>query len=414
MQPITRRIVIAWCGLAALAGCIGGEEPLPPKEALARAAARIDTLLAEESNQGPFTFEPGQPVEDPNAVTFWHYSHPLLARVFDRPDTPQAFLKAHPSVTLHHQYIGEWQHAVQKLTVSVAAGDMPDVALVERSWLSHLVPSGRVARLDAFAPADLSPTARAAFTVDGCLYGLPADGFCNVLFFNEDLVGDTPPATWSDLRALALRLHDQLETPIGHFPYPEALWSAGGKLLDGDRSGLHDSSALEALEFVLSLRNDGLARESALVNPQLSFAQFLRGEVAVTVGSSSWLTRTSGSTFQVGMAPVPGKAGPVSRLSDYALVVFQRHAEARRPAIAALLDFLTGPEVQGADALSLGSVPSRGTVRAGLARRPGLYAAYDAALAPPLLAVWPSAEFELNRHLQRAFLWDSSQMAPKP
>ncbi|HIJ64691.1 MAG TPA: extracellular solute-binding protein [Candidatus Hydrogenedentes bacterium] len=401
--------------LMVLAGCLASEAPLPPREALAKACERVETILRQEPTAVPaaIRLDAGGVPDDPRRVRVWVYNDPILSRLAVDPETMAAFRRAHPDVTLDCQGIGPWMVGVQKLTVNLAAGDagdLPDVALVARAWLPRLASSGRIMPMEGLLPStlleDVRGPSRAALTIEGALYAMPADGFCTVLFYNEDLLPDGAPGTWDELRTVAAGIPRREDFyPIGDIPFIETLWSAGGSVCGGGRSGLAGPAALEALEFILSLRNDGLAHPWSLGDPDQAQELFLGGRVAMTVASSRHLARVQRGSFPVGVAPVPGKAGPISAVSENALVVFARYAETKRDAIVEVLDFLTGPEMQGVEAVAVGSVPVRESVAARVSVPSGLAAAYENARHTPAIVPWSSVEFELERYLHLAFRW---------
>ncbi len=407
------RGLVLWAGVILLPACIGEPEPLSPEAALDGAARAIGEVLREEAarTRSPAA-EPAAPADDPHVLSLWYYDHPILSALGDG-NRATAFEKTHPSLRLKTQYIGDWGVAVQKLTVSLAAGDMPDVAVVKRSWLARLIPSGRLTPLDTLLPPslidDLRPSSREAFTWEGRLYGWPADGFCSVLYVNADRLGDGAPETWEDLYAVARKLRDaqtdEGSYPLGHFPYLEALWAAGGEVVDGSSSGLDSPEAREALDYILRLRDEGLIHPRALEDEYIGFELFLRGRVALTVASSARLPETARLPFPVRIGPVPGKEGPVSRLSDNAVVVFRRYADAKQSALVELLDYLTGPEMMGADAALRGSVPVRQSVVETMKVPAGLASAYDVARGTSLTPVWSEVEAILGRYLSRAYRW---------
>ncbi|HQE82814.1 MAG TPA: extracellular solute-binding protein [Candidatus Hydrogenedentes bacterium] len=393
---------------AAACGCLAGPEPIPPKEALNRAHQRITRLLDEERTQYPaaMAIESPEIPADPARIVVWYPSHPIIAAGLRRPGGPAAFEQAHPGLKLDGQFIGEWHVAVQKLTVALAAGDLPDIAVVERSWAARLAQAGRLMPLDGFLPLevldDIHPAARDAYAMQGRVWALPADGFCSVLFFNRDLVANAPE-TWDELRNAAPGA--KAVRAIGYVPFVESLWSAGGRVCELNQSGLTAPAAMRTLEFLLELRDSGRTEARMLQDPAWGFSAFLNGDVAMTVGSSEWLPQTFDVKFPVGMAPVPGESGPVSRLGDMALVVFAKYAPAKRNGIVAVLDFLTGPTVQGTEAAFRGSMPVRQSVADTAEIPAGLREAYAAAQAPPFTGVWSAAEFELWSALELTYRW---------
>lgn len=413
----TRCNALVW-SLLLLTGCFGGEEPLPPHEALAKAAQRIDGILAGErarSGHRP-PLEKAETPDDPRGVSLWFYTHPLASMLLSQPELSAAFAQSHPGIRFRQQFIGDWSVAIQKLTVTLAAGDLPDLALVKRSWLARLVSSGRIAPLDTLLPGslidDIRAPSRAALTANGRLYALPADGFCSVLYYNRQLVKDGPPRTWEELARIARQVSRPARNPrealygIGVLPFVESLWSAGGNVCDELASGLDEAPARKALDFVLSLRREGLAYPRVWGDAESAFELFLAGRVAMTVASSRHLSRTRKAPFPVGVAPVPGEGGPISMLSDNAIVVFAKYANAKRAAIAEVLDFLTGPEMQGADALALGSVPVRVSVAKETSVPPELEEAYLHGRNTPLVGPWGAIEYELRRYLDLAYRWE--------
>jgi ABC-type glycerol-3-phosphate transport system substrate-binding protein len=289
----------------------------------------------------------------------------------------------------------------------LAAGDVPDIAVVKRSWLARLIPSGRIIALEQVLPPglvdDLQPPARNSLTVDGHLFALPADGYCSVLYYNRDLVKE-PPTTWEALRRCAQETARPAVYPIGDLPFLDTLWSAGGDVCNRQSCLLTSAAAQEALDFVLALRRDGLAHPQGLGYPMNALELFLVGKVAMTVASSEYLARAGRAAFSVGIAPVPGKAGPVAMQSDNVIVVFARYAAAKSAAIASVLDFLTGPDFAGP-----GSVPMRRTIAKASPPTPGLAMAYEHSRNTPLVAPWGSIEFELTRYLDLAYRWTDSQ-----
>lgn len=383
---------------------------MPPDVALVTAAQRINVILEAEAGRAPQPLEPGAVPADAKRVSFWYYAHPLISPALGGAGRVAAFQSAFPDVLLEAQFIGEWHYAVQKLTVSLAAGGLPDVALVKRAWFARLMASGRIAPLDELLPAaflaDLRSPSRKAFLADGCLWGVPGDGFCSVLVYNRQMA-DTAPKTWEDLRRMARSMsrQDKHVYLIGDVPFLETLWSAGGYVCNEKTSGLDAPQARDALEFLLSLRREGLAHPTAFGNPTYAFELFLSGKVAMTVISSELLPRTQQAAFSVGIAPVPGKTAPLSLMSDNVIVVFGRYAYAKREGIAALLDFLTGPEVQGAGAVAVGSVPVRQSVAEGVTVPAGLAEAYLAGRSTPLVAPWSAIESEMYRYLDLAYRW---------
>jgi multiple sugar transport system substrate-binding protein len=421
-----RKVLSALFVVCLVAGCFRGKPPLPPRESLAEAAQRIDEILKQDretGREGEAPAEPPQVPNDPNEVVFWYFRHPLLppAKVGHVKMLPPA-QPGQPEIKLTNQFIGEWDHvAIQKMTVSIAAGDVPDIALVKRPFLARLIGSGLIAPLDTVLPAefieDFRQPARETLTVNGHLYALPADGFCTVLYYDRNLIPQ-PPKTWDELRAsaqAATRVVGDVRYDvygIGDYPFLEALWSAGGDVCDEHTCLLNSPQTKEAVDFLLSL-DDCQPPYSTDYNPwPAGITSFPLDSVVMTVASSESLDLVlelvPHGTVSVGVAPVPGKTGPVSKLSDNAIVVFTRYAEAKRAAITAALDYLTGPEFR--DSKFAGSVPTRTSVAKRVTSPPGFEEAFHAARNTPLVPSWAAIDDVLLLHLDLA---NRQRMQPK-
>ena len=389
-----------YVAIAALAaGCSAPAPPADPHEALASAASRIDALLAASRTATRPTPSPLPPLPEAGdaPVRFWYYAHPLMTAAFDGA-------AAHTDATpVESSYIGEWPAAVQKLMVSFAADDLPDVGMVKRGLVAKLYESRRIRPLDSVLPQpfidDLRPEVIADYTYDGRLIALPADGFCSVLYYNKTSTGAVPPKTWAFLTAF-VNAYDALPAPrpphgLGAFPFMEALWSVGGNVLAGDRCALGRPEVARALDFVLGISDTPRSEAPA-------FDLWVTGQLAMTVASSSHMAAAKRSGMDFGVAPVPGETGPISRRSDDAVVVFAREDGAGGAAIAAFLDGLTGPKVMGERAADAGSVPLRRSTQTFESRLPAVAQAYAAGRNTPLHPDWGAVEAELDRALAEA------------
>jgi ABC-type glycerol-3-phosphate transport system substrate-binding protein len=322
-------------------GCFfQGPRPLPPREALLGAHGEINARRAAPSSPAP-----PRATGSASRVTVWHIAHPAGNKLLD--DTALArFHASYPGVQLKALFIGEWTVAVQKLTVALVADDFPDIVLVPRDWAAMLAGAGRLLPPDVLLGegqlAGIPRALRAACMADGTLFALPAGVSCSVLLCNAGLVPD-PPATWEAFRSVAASLRDHQADPafrpVGHYPFVEGLWSAGGDLLDDSGASLLDRpEALETLEWLLSLRDDELMHPGALLRPETGLARLLQGRCAMTVADHGSLPRNT--PFQVTVSPVPGKSGPVSRLDMAVWAVIPGPDGASRDALTAVLDWL--------------------------------------------------------------------------
>ena len=428
---VEARVITAAMMSLFLAGCLGTLPSLPPEEALARAHKEVSALLGKHAQEtalsgNPIVLEPDG-TRPPEQVLVWFPTHRLAGPALMEPDRLKAFRQDYPGIELKAQYMGDWQYAVQKLMVSMAADTPPDVAVIERDWVGPLAHAGRILPIEAVVGdtllSDLRPEARAHYLIDGVLYALPADAYCSLLYVNTALAGTgKTPKNWDELleRAGVVSKGEPSGTllAVGAFPYLEALWSTGGEPYLGLESELDQAGAMSALHYLLSLRDQDFARGELMQSEGTAFDYFERGRIAMTVASGSKLSQINGKGISYTVGPVPGENGPVARFEGLAIVVFARDAEMREPAIQAVLDYLTGEHVQGGTAWDEGSAPVRRSVyekaRQGEAGaiREAVDEAFRSARSTPLDGIWNQVEGILVNMVDSALRWKPESAVP--
>lgn len=152
-----------------------------------------------------------------------------------------------------------------------------------------------------------------AGTYDGEIYGL-APGVNNLaLFYNKEMfdkAGLEPPATWEELAEVAKELSGDgryglafsaIPSEEGAWQFLPFFWSNGAEL-----SALDSESAVEALEFVVSLVESGAASESVVNWNQNDVAdQFVAGNAAMMINGSWNLARLDEEGPDYGVVPIP-------------------------------------------------------------------------------------------------------------
>ena len=167
---------------------------------------------------------------------------------------------------------------LQKLFASVAAGDPPEVAWIDRFQLANLAVRKTVASIDAYVKRDkydlkrhFAPLLEEVTGIDGKTYGLPSSTDNRALWWNKKHLresgvdGEKGPQTWDDLRQFAARATrpagdggiDKLgwnyKAPAFGILY---LWSwlAGAEFFskDGRTAQYNHPGVIAALDFLLA------------------------------------------------------------------------------------------------------------------------------------------------------------------
>lgn len=167
-------------------------------------------LLALTALAGCGTGGSSSSASGPINLTFWGFNQQI---------TEQAALwnQTHPNihVTALKQDSGPNQYYPKVLT-AVKAGNGPDVALIEYQYIPTMVSNGALVDLSKYGASSVksqfSDSAWSQVTQGSAVYGYPQDTGPMGFFYNADTfkkAGITsPPATWDDFAADAVKIHN--------------------------------------------------------------------------------------------------------------------------------------------------------------------------------------------------------------
>ncbi len=232
---------------------------------------------------------------------------------------------------------GDYFEALAKLRAALASKHAPALThvvaeavpnLAEAGVLEDLGPHARGAdRLDL---ADLVPalSQEGTFDVPGGrpkpLVAIPFNRSTPILYFNRRIFDEAslqPPATWTELRAVARALTKKegdrterwgLACPLSWWFWYAALHQAGGRLLspDGRRALFGSGPGVDALRLFMDMTAEGSMRlppgrdYSAW---ETAHADFVGGRAAMVITSTAFLAYiTDTARFDVGAAALPG------------------------------------------------------------------------------------------------------------
>lgn len=142
-------------------------------------------------------------------LTFWSFNQQITEQA-------DAFNKTHPNihVTALKQASGFGQY-YPKVLAGVKAGNAPDVALIEYQYVPEFVSKGALVDLTQYGANDVKsqfePAAWNTEVLNGGFYGYPQDVGPEGLFYNKKVFTQagitTPPATWDEFAADAVKIH---------------------------------------------------------------------------------------------------------------------------------------------------------------------------------------------------------------
>src|SRR5688500_1342082 len=139
-----------------------------------------------------------------------------------------------PEVTVSPFTSAQGTEGLQKLFASVAAGDPPEVAWIDRFQLANLAVRKTVASIDAYVKRDkydlkrhFAPLLEEVTGIDGKTFGLPSSTDNRALWWNKKhlresgLDAEKGPQTWDDLRQFATRA----TRPVGASEITQLGWN---------------------------------------------------------------------------------------------------------------------------------------------------------------------------------------------
>lgn len=203
----------------------------------------------------------------------------------------------------------------------------------------------------------------------GATYALPFSGNVQLIFYNSDVIGDTPDlSNWDSILNICKQaqangkdgyaIRGQSGNPIVSDFLP-ILWAFGGDIFDESNNVILDSAASrDALQFYYELYKTGKNYEK---NDLVSAVS--GGTAGIALGWPSWFISGTGSSAEI--AQIPGKKDASSstlatgEIGNWLLGVT---TNSPNPNLSLkLAQFLTSKEVQK-KALEYGGIPTRKSI----------------------------------------------------
>lgn len=248
-------------------------------------------------------------------------------------DIAAAFEKEHEGVDVKVE-VTPWDSYWTKLQTAMTGGGGPDAFWMNGPNLGLYAANGILAELPDVDASKYPQGIVDLYTFEDKLYGAPKDFDSIGLWYNKKLfaaAGVAEPTadwTWADMQAAAKKLTTGDVRGFGSVAaaqqnvYP-AVFSAGGELIDGDKSGYASAQAKEGVDFLLSFINDGTSPTQAQMTDTPITDLFGAGKLAMVwsqnTNANAFLQSAEGANIQV--APLPqGPSGSVSVIHGLANV----------------------------------------------------------------------------------------------
>ncbi|HEX6971408.1 MAG TPA: ABC transporter substrate-binding protein, partial [Limnochordia bacterium] len=268
---------------------------------------------------------------------------PLMEQMLER------FMQKYPWIQVENQVIGLGNDRIEKLTLAVAAGAPPDVAMIDRVDIPAFVAEGMLEPLDPFIARDRldlgifyePEISLAQFEGRTWALPIPTAGAKQLMFYHMDLFREAgldpaaPPRTWTELEAaarkLTIRQGDGLvQAGINPLSVSDASWdfwlyNNNGAVLspDGRRVAFDDARGRQTMRWLVDFHqriNGGSAMLATLGGG------FIQRKLAMQIaGSWEWYNfRRQDPSLELAIALPPHGEGatsvnPISRGWGYAI-----------------------------------------------------------------------------------------------
>jgi ABC-type glycerol-3-phosphate transport system substrate-binding protein len=293
----TLRILIGIAVIALVTTACGGAST-----SSAPSAAAATTPTAAPPSGEATTAPTAAPSLDTTPVTIkvWDYygdSTPIKPAL-------AGFKAAYPWVTVDYQAL-DWDSMNEKFKAGLGAGEVPDLATLDMTWIPTLAANGALDDLSGLSGGQLNGTAITdqyaqgaldAMSFEGKMVAMLYDFDTYSLYYRKDLFdkkGIAVPKNWDDFRAAAKSLAesskpggkpDKYLTAIrpNSFHFSQFLYQDGGKLLNDDNTAavFNSPEGVAAVGIQKALLDDGSGKYWSDADGDLTPA-IKSGEVAM-------------------------------------------------------------------------------------------------------------------------------------
>jgi multiple sugar transport system substrate-binding protein len=318
---------------------------------------------------------PGKPV----TITYWTSTTQAEINYLD-----SHFNATHSTIKVQGQYIASADDTTAKEVAALKSGTEPNVVIgQDPSALPLLAESGKIVDLSKPLAAEtnaLYPGIKSALFYQGHQLGMALGGVGDfVLFYNKKDFAkagiSSPPATWTQLEADAIKLSDPAKhhygiyIPFGtdewiSYDWESLLWANGGELLNsaGTKTAFDSPAGVQALTTWVNLvRKDHAA-------PTTSFAEagsydgapaFSSDAVSMII-DGQWAVaefNTAKSDYGVALVPAGSSGHSATNIGIGVATVFS-HGSAADAAATTFVQWLAQPAQGGYLTATSGGLPS--------------------------------------------------------
>jgi len=238
----------------------------------------------------------------------------------------EAFMAKYPGVIVEAEEVG-FTDARKKMELDGPAGNGADVFMISHNRLNSAISSGMVLPFEGDVRdrllQDLSDAAIKSASQDGELYGVPVSVEALSMFYNKDVVGDTPAQSFEEIIEFAKEFNDPAQNKFAFMGDVANGYTAYGFLtaygyelfgpegIDENEPGFDKEGFVKGLEFFVDLK-EILPVGSQDLKGEFVNEQFKQGKAAYILGGPWNIVdfRNAGVNFGTMLLPTVGGVTP--------------------------------------------------------------------------------------------------------
>ena len=319
-----------------------------------------------------------QAPEGPVKIVYWRSLTGVAGEV--QEELVARFNASQEKVIVESQFQGAYAEILQKLLAALAAGELPDVVLLDSPFVALFAKDGALVSLDQFVKKDKTgfdlddyiPGLIQDGYYDGSLYAMPVMRSTPLLYVNGDMLVEAglprrAPKTWDEFREFSKKVskYNAAGEPIqlgagftmgqtsAHWYFQGAVYSFGG-LVSDEQFKIHLTE--EPAVKLATLWQDMVFKDKTAM-PSNSHDDFLNRKVAMVFGSTGSMGNLlSRADFDVIPAFMPGQVQNLVPVGGSVLAMTSTD-KFRQDAAWEFMKYMTSAEANSEIVIKTGYMP---------------------------------------------------------
>lgn len=319
-----------------------------------------------------------QAPEGPVKIVYWRSLTGVAGEV--QEELVARFNASQEKVIVESQFQGAYAEILQKLLAALAAGELPDVVLLDSPFVALFAKDGALVSLDQFVKKDKTgfdlddyiPGLIQDGYYDGSLYAMPVMRSTPLLYVNGDMLVEAglprrAPKTWDEFREFSKKVgkYNAAGEPIqlgagftmgqtsAHWYFQGAVYSFGG-LVSDEQFNIHLTE--EPAVKLATLWQDMVFKDKTAM-PSNSHDDFLNRKVAMVFGSTGSMGNLlSRADFNVIPAFMPGQVQNLVPVGGSVLAMTSTD-KFRQDAAWEFMKYMTSAEANSEIVIKTGYMP---------------------------------------------------------